>query len=271
MKYPLSPEELKIPYAKYFDSLPVDGPTEEERAMLAQPLPMEEILPIEQAKNFVLSNGAFVGAGNGWRILPDGRSYTANCMVLPGLTVELCQWWFQWLNHPPKSVPRKYGNLRYKIWCPPDHWDHGFRTAGDPTSGSRICESFDLGAGDEPKVLLGSGGDPAALGITEEMLAAARREGRFPGVGCGFDAEENPTTVGVNQFRDVPGGCEWSSRTWGGYTIRAGELIKLEKFRPGDPTAARNEMLHNLAEGRHLAKLLPLIYAEYRDKPFDED
>lgn len=270
MKKPLTPEELAIPYAKYYD-LPVDGPTQEEYGWMAQPLKPEEILPIKDAANFVRGGGAFVGAPNGYYLFPDGQSYTANTMVLPGLTVALCQWWFQWLNHPPKNVPRKYGNLRYKIWCPPDHWDHGFQEEGDPASGTRICESFDLGAGDEPKVMLSRGGDPAALGITPELLAAAAAQGRFPGVGCGYDREGRPTGVGVNQFRDVPGGCEWSSRSWSGYTIREGRLTRLEHPLPVDPAAPRKEMLHNLTEGRHLAKLLPLLYPEYKDKPFDQD
>lgn len=263
MKRPLSPEELQIPYSKYFDGLPVDGPTEEEYGWMAQPLAPEQVLPIEQAANFVLAGGAFVGAPNGYYIFPDGRSYTANTMVLPGLTVELCQWWFRWLNsYHPKHVSPECGNLRYKIWCPPDHWDH---------APGRIVESFDLGAGAEPKVMRNAGGDPAALGITPEMLAAAQAEGRFPGVGCGFTDEMIPTGVGVNQFRDVPGGCEWSSRSWSGYAIREGRLIRLENPLPVDPADPRNEMLHNLTEGRHLAKLLPLIYAEYKDKPWEED
>ena len=270
MKLPLSPQELALPYAKFYE-LPVDGPTEEELHWFDQPLPPDQVLPIDQAANFVKGGNSFIGAPNGYFIFPDGRSYTANCMFLPGVTVELSLWWFQWLNCRPKSVPREQGNLRYKIWCPLDHWDHGYLLDGDPSSGTRLAESFDRGAGDPPKYMISKGGDPSALGITEELLEAARREGRFPGVGCGFDANGVPTGVGVNQFRNVPGGCEWSSRSWGGYTISDGKLVKLEQFTPANPADCRNEMLHNLTEGRHLSKLLPLLYPEYKDKPFDED
>ena len=63
MKLPLSPQELALPYAKYYE-LPVDGPTEEELHWFDQPLPPDQVLPIDQAANFVKGGNSFIGAPN---------------------------------------------------------------------------------------------------------------------------------------------------------------------------------------------------------------
>lgn len=270
MKKPLSPEELKKPYAKYYE-LPVAGPTAEERSWFDQPLKPEEVLPIEQAANFVLGHGRFIGAPNGYYVFPDGTGYTSNEGVVPGVTTELCHWWFRWLNHQPKGIPMEQGNLRYKIWCPPDHWYHGLSNPSDPNSRSLIVESFDLGAGAPPKYMLGGGDCPEALGITQKMLDDALAEGREASAGYGFDIHMNPTGVSVQQFRDVPEGCEWSARSWYGYTVKDGKLVKIEPTRKANIEDMVGERLHNLTEIRHLGVILPLIYKDYKDKPWDED
>jgi len=270
MKRPLSEIEKRKPYAKYFD-LPFEMPSEEEYRILEHELPMEEVLPIEDAVNFVLGGDHFKGAPNGYRILPDGRSYTANTKVVKGITLEMNQWWFQWLNTRPKGIPHELGNLKYKIWCPLDHWDHGYQIDGDPTSGSRICESLDLGAGDEPQYMRGKGGFPSAFGVTDEMLEKAESEGRHIGFGWGFDDDGNPTGVSMNQFRVLPEGVEWSSRAWGGYTYEDGKLVKYENFKPRTAESCRNELLHNFAEQEHLPKILVPLYETYHDRPLDDD
>ena len=270
MKKDLTKEEREKWYSKYFD-LEVKKPTPEEYAMLDHPLNLDEVLPIEQAANFVIGGEAFIGTPNGYCILPDGRSYTANCKFIPGVSVEMCQWWFQWLNIRPSGIDPVHGNLKYKIWCPLDHWDHGYQIDGKPESGTRICESFDLGAGDEPQYFRGKGGFPEAYGVTEAMLQKARDEGRFVGFGWSFDDEGNPTGVGVNQFRNVPGGCEWSARGWGGYTFEDKKLVKIKDFKPRSAESCRNEMLHNFTEEAHLPKILIPLYEYYKDRPINEE
>ena len=270
MKKTLTAAEKAIPYAKYYD-MPVDLLTEEEERLCAAPLPIEQVLPIEQAAQFVVGGDAFIGAPNGYYLYADGRSYRANCKVVPNVTRDMCLWWFQWMSYQPKGIGKECGHLRYKIWCPLDHWDYYPLNENDPSAGNVVVESFELGAGEPLRYMVGRDGDPAALGITQEMMEKAHAEGRWPGVGSGFDLEGNPTGVSISQFRDVPGGCEWSARSWSGYTFREGKLVKVENFKKQTVADARGEIVHNLVEESRLGKLLPLIYAEYKDKPIDED
>lgn len=37
----------------------------------------------------------------------------------------MIDWWFIWHFITPPNVPEGNGNLRYKIWCPNEHWDTG--------------------------------------------------------------------------------------------------------------------------------------------------
>ncbi len=117
----------------------------------------------------------------------------------------------------------------------------------------------------------GRSGYPSAFGVTEEMLAEARSEGRFIGFGWGFDDEGNPTNIGVNQFRIVEGGVEWSSRTWGGYTYENEKWVKFESFKPRSAESCRGELLHNFAEQEHLPKILIPLFEKYGHLPLDFD
>lgn len=266
----LSPEERALPYAKYYD-WPLEGQRPEDAIFLDTPLSPEDVLPIQRAADLLDLTCPSRGAANGWCVLPDGRVHTACTVFLPQVTVAMVDWWFEWLNHPPKSVPREQGNLRYKIWCPPDHWNHGFYDENDHDAGMRICESLDLGAGAPKQHIISKRADLMALGLSPEQLRALEAEGMSIKFGCGCDEHENPGGVGLNLFHNVPGGCEWTSRGWGGWAVDKDRLVALSPVPPADTGAIRMELLHNVLERRHLAKFLPQLYLEQKDKPFDED
>ena len=49
-----------------------------------------------------------------------------------------------------KGMPAGQGNLKYKIWNPLDHWDHGFVNGKDKIDGIWTVETLDLGEGEAP-------------------------------------------------------------------------------------------------------------------------
>ncbi len=265
MLKPLSPEERALPYAKYYD-LPMPEVRPEDAAFLDTQLSRQQVLPVERAADFVTGDPEKMGAPNGYCVLPDGRGCSACTVLLPDVTAEMMVWWFAWLNEKPAEIPAEQGNLRYKIWCPPDHWDHCYLDENDPDAGVRICESLDLGAGAPKQHMISKRADPAALGITPAMQQALRDAGVPLIFGMGCDEQGNPGGMGINTFRDVEGGCLWASRGWGGYAVKDGAVVALEPVAPANPEAMRAELLHNLLERRRLAQILPELYREYGRK-----
>src|SRR5208283_2120800 len=45
----------------------------------------------------------------GWCQMPDGTGVVANRIVMPGVTVDMFDWWFAWFT---------LEDLRYKLWYP---------------------------------------------------------------------------------------------------------------------------------------------------------
>lgn len=265
MLKPLSPEEWALPYARYYD-LPMPELQPEDHAFLEAQLSAGQVLPLERIADFITGDPEKMGAPNGYYVFPDGRSYSACTVLLPGVTAQMMEWWFAWLNEKPAVVPPEQGNLRYKIWCPPDHWDHCYLDENDHDAGFRICESLDLGAGGPKQRMISKSADPAALGITPAMQQQLRDAGVSLKFGMGCDEQGNPGGIGINTFRDVEGGCLWASRGWGGYEVKEGKLTVLEPVPPANVPGMRAELIHNLLERRRLAQILPELYRQYGKK-----
>ena len=106
MKISLTPEELKKPYAKYFDEPYPEVPSRVTEQM-AEPLDPALALSIHNRND--LLNPGYLPREVGWCVMPDGSGYIASLTQMPGVTLEMLEWWFAW--HGIES-------LRYKIWDP---------------------------------------------------------------------------------------------------------------------------------------------------------
>ena len=268
-KLPLTKREQAIPYAKYY-YLPLETERPEDAAFLNHPLPEEGVLPYERAAEFFDFDEARLLGGNGYYITKEGRGFTACAVELPNVTPQMVLWWFSWLNSYVKR-PGTHGNLRYRIWFPPDHWDHCYFDEDDPDAGVCIAESLDLGRGQPRNNIITLTTDPAAIGISDKVQERVQREGSALLFGCGHDGAGNPGGVGVNYFKKTEQGCIWATCGWGGYTVRDGKVVALPVAAPASEEGIRCELLHNLLERRQLAKFLPELFAEYKDKPLGSD
>ncbi len=105
----LTPEEEKKPYAKYFYRDPAP-PEPEAMARMQNPMDPSKALPIENIND--LLDPGYHDVEAGWCALPQGGLYIANHLKMPGVTVEMINWWFWW---------HSLEDLRYKIWFPPGH------------------------------------------------------------------------------------------------------------------------------------------------------
>lgn len=269
-KLPLIPEEQALPYAKYYD-LPVVGEPPEDKPFLDNPLRPEQVLSVYNAKDFILPEGGYLGNDIGYALLPDGTNYSACAVKLPGVYPHMMKWMFQWMDTGSPKIPEGCGNLRYKIWCPPDHWDQGALDKSRPGEGAFINESLDLGQGASRIYIHTRMTALSAIGIDAEDEKRIFDSGCAVTLGLGYTKEDVPTGIGINFFREIPGGCEWISRGWGGYTVVDGKIEKIEGYQAPSLADMRTELLHNLVERRHLPKFLPQLYAEQGNKPLDED
>ena len=88
------------------------GPDPETVALMSpdRPIPQDQMLPPEEM-NRLLDPGNFE-TEIGWGMMDNGAGYIAMRHEMPGVTVDMVDWWFAW--HPIEG-------LRYRIWYPPYH------------------------------------------------------------------------------------------------------------------------------------------------------
>jgi hypothetical protein len=242
------------------------------------PLDLDEALQPEDLLDLLEPTG-YLDAEYGYCALPNGAGYMAMYFVYPYCTPQMIGWWFRWVNVPPKTQPPGTGNLKYKLWCPPDHVIHAFNNGKDLSEGQWAIESIDLGEGDDKVLYRRVHLDAKQYGLSAE------REQEFRQAGCWVDLS-NVTFHSPADDEQYPGnwlwltvsrpcaqgGVEIRTRLWMGYGARDGELY----YDESTPEVFRSEetmrkfLIHTTVEHQHLAKLLPKLYEEYGDRPDDE-
>lgn len=276
----LSEAEKKLPLAKYYD-IPLEplGPLQQQ-IIDAGPIDPGLALKPENLLDLLKPEG-YAKAEYGYCMMDDGAGYLATYSVYPGCTTRMMGWWFRWLNVHTKGMPEGQGNLKYKIWCPPDHFDHGFINKKDGADGIYTVESLDLGQGESKIYSVRHPINLRDLGLTEE------RERELKAAGCWFDCAwvsyhslEEPhrelpgTILSLSLSRPYPfGGVEKCFRVWVGYGMKDGKLY----FNSETPASMlcdaylKKIQIHATVEAQHLAKFLPQLYEEYHDRPDWED
>lgn len=274
----LSPEERRMSIAKYYE-LPLYPPGPRETQLLRHmPLDPQDALPPERLLDLLMPEG-YLDAEYGYCTLPNGAGYMAMYFVYPYCTPKMIGWWFRWVNVIPRTQPAGTGNLKYKLWCPPDHFIHAFNNGKDLSQGQWAIESIDLGEGDEPVLYRRVHLDAKQYGLSAE------REQEFRQAGCWVDLS-NVTFHSPADDEQYPGnwlwltvsrpcaqgGVEMRTRLWMGYGAKDGKLY----YDDSTPEAFRSEetmrkfLIHTTVEHQHLAKLLPKLYEEYSERPDDE-
>lgn len=269
-------EEKLLSYSKYY-YMEMSRPDPLAMQILDMgSLPERYVLKIENRND--LLNPGHLAAEQGYSLLPDGSGYIANYVRMPGVTVEMIDWWFLWHFISPPSVPEGNGNLRYKIWCPNEHWDTGLvdkkdesryldtavpmceRRQGPPCF---IDESID-GSGDNMLHITAYSDPLTEFGIDTERLY---RPGMGTMIACHMAV--GVPLAGCHYYRPIRGGVELRTRYWLGYTYEAGKIYRKKDGPQPSEEIVKGFLLHNMIEYPHLAKFLPSLYAEEGWKPLD--
>jgi hypothetical protein len=275
----LSEAEKRMSIAKYYD-LPLSPPgPRETQLMRHMPLDPKDALPVHRLTDLLEADG-YLDAEYGYCTMPDGSGYMAMYFVYPYCTPQMIGWWFRWLNVLPKTQPEGTGNLKYKLWCPPDHDIHAFNNGKDMSEGQWAIESIDLGEGD-PKLLYRRD----HLDAKDYGLGAAR-EAELHQAGCWVDlsnvtfhSPDDPSGrlpgnwLWVTLSRPcAQGGVELRTRLWIGWGAKDGRFY-YDDSTPVEllsEATMRKFLIHTTVEHQHLAKLLPTLYAEYSGRPDDQ-
>ncbi|MBP2650366.1 MAG: hydrolase [Firmicutes bacterium] len=268
MENQLTAEEKLKPYAKYFYREPAI-PDAGLLTKMDKPIDSDQALLPENIND--LLNPGYMEVEAGWCILPNGAAFAANHTKMPGVTVEMINWWFAW---------HALEDLRYKIWWPAGHYS----AAVDADARKKILDPErpveqkfqglthhvveDVGAGKEdifisfqtpenmgfdmkrfkaPNV----GTLVAANGVSSPLNAPAGTP-KAPAVMCHF-------------VREIPGGVEFRTRFWIGYHFvdKKPKLllppgIKIPEMAP------KGLAMHNVFEYTNLAAFLPELYREQK-------
>ncbi|MCD8398697.1 MAG: hypothetical protein LUD12_16250 [Lachnospiraceae bacterium] len=268
----LSEEEKKLPLAKYFEEYPLLDPTPLECQLLdSGPMAVSDAVP---AANWldILQPSGYRKVEFGYCMMPDGSGYYAEYFVTPpSVTPEMMPWFLNWINYKSKNTPEGQGNLRYKLWYPPDHWEHTYVNGKDDKDGVWSFGTLDNGksgaknGSEEISYPL----DLREYGLSEERIRALKE------AGCTFSAACEKVEGGhhlvLRLQRPCPyGGTETFNHEWIGYCAQDGKIIQ-DKGTPVNEEYLRNVLIHNITEHHHLPRFLPKLYAEYHDKPIDAD
>ncbi len=251
MAVELTEKQKQSPLYKYYQREIEEVPQDILEHIMNDPFNTTDGLPIEEM-NRMFDDGYLPGEFGLFQT-PDGGYSVANLVDMPGVTPEMFDWWFAWHG---------LDSMRYTIW---DKDDHYYVQTQNP----EIALNENLSMRErywhtvhDVKESMAAGAPPADIQIHF-----------IPPWEAGFDKEkfENfdgtiicSTGTMVHFVRRTATGCELRTRFWIGHFFN-GETWVFDKNRPFPADRARNLLAHNWKEFHNLAKILPEVYAEFKD------
>ena len=261
-RVPITEEQKKLSYAKYYDK-PLAPVPAEKLPFGGTPMDPEKALKIEDRNK--LFDPGYLEVETGYCVMEDGTGYIANLTYMPGVTVEMFDWWFAWHG---------LGEFRYSIWHPEAHYDaRSCQLAQGRCDKLSLKEKYwgtthliveDLGFG--PDELFATFMRPGHMGFDESKIGTSAC-GTIVTSNSGLRLDPMASAETMCHFvREVEGGIELRSRFWLGYHIVGGKPVKV--LPDGEVTPIEKPQLllkHNMEEFQNLADLLPRLYPEEKD------
>lgn len=254
----LTAAEKKMPEAKYYNPEFSPLPEEVEAAFANGPVDSESALKFEDL-NDLLEPG-YLETENGYCLNDDGTGFVAAKIYFPGADGDMIQWWFWW--HANK-------NIRYKIWCPGDHYAISVRDKDQANNTDLSYEQRRVNNVHYPWEDTGTGlmelsirfVSPEEFGYDTSRFDEAGVEAAICGV-VGYMIAGIPVehTWMSHLFFRKGDGLEMRSRFWLGKAIALAELRELAITE----YVARSLGYHCANEYTHLAEFLPEICREFR-------
>lgn len=260
----LSATDRAKSYAKYYDLSITPIPPDKVAILEGNPMAAADMLPITRMSDLFLPG--YLQVESGYGIAANGTGYVANLTHMPGVTPGMFEWWFAWHG---------LDDLRYKIWDPEDHFyarqqmpekvlnpDVPMR---EKTWGTVHHVLEDIGAG--PDKLILNFLYPRQLGLDEEKVGTDACATIMCANGHGPTPGEGVAAMMLHFVRELSDGIELRTRFWIGYGLTDGKIAKLVPDNIQIPVEVPQGLFaHNLKEFGHLAKILPNVYNEEKER-----
>ncbi len=253
MPVPVTPEEQQSPLYKYFEmDIAPTPPDVAARIMQGDFDPDAGLHPSEMNRMF---DDGYLPCEFGWYRLHDGGLLVANLTPMPGVTPEMFDWWFAWHG---------LASLRYKIWDKDDHYYCQTRNVEQALNSSLSMKERYWNTTHDIKEAMLDGQEPADIHLNF-----------VPPETIGYDPVKlkdfkgtivcTPGPAVMSHFvRPTADGCELRTRFWIGYHAENGKTVRIPDM-PADERFAKALLMHNVKEFTQLAKILPKVYAEFKD------
>ena len=256
-----SNEDFKNWYGKYYDENMVELAPHVQYALESTSFPSGALPRFIEAK--YLEEEGYADVETGYTNEVDGSIHAAIITAMPGVTPEMCDWWFGW-----------YGSQdsRYKLWHPKSHvsaiWEDGEDDITYIGRNSVIEEYID----DKFMKALIQFKHPTEFGFS---INAIKDPSKAVYICSIVGHSKFPIDYGylVHQVRAVEGGSEIRSRFWmGGQYIHVRKECNLTSLTSTfvqimkilSPDYGRKMLIHCSEEMNHLATFLPKLYAEMK-------
>lgn len=270
---PLTLEEQRIPYAKYYRTQLAPQDAKQIEALKKGPMDSQKALLPEAFKTLLISE--YTETETGYCILENGAGYVAVNNYFPGCTLEMIQWWYAW--HPLEGI-------RYKLWNPFSHQtiaisdEHRNKITNpdipleEKSQGIIHFEVENTGAGFQDVVMHFL--THKELKITEQDISTSKAT-IIGGYGIIENRENLPgrhsgkmPAMMIYNFRETEYGVESKTRLWLGYRINKGTPMLVLPRNVKIPVEVPMALAFNNAQKfSHLASFLPDIYREFGQLP----
>ncbi len=268
---PITEKDKKKSYYSYFCAPEI--PSDAEIAKLMGKPDQSQVLEFADRHRMFLPG--HVPEAPGCYDLKTGGIVISSYVPVPDITKEMMDWWMVWHQFDP---------LRYALWDPQDHYDvsvtpevraqllddsipMGQRVWDAPC---RVLESFN---GEKPEVNVIRFCKPSKAGYDESLIGSDDCLSMI----CALDmVKKGPFTIPVTMteiLRKGPDGTNiWVAHWWMGATVENGRDVTVKiPVKPMIKKFASPLIVHNQIEMKHLNKVLPKLYAAYKDVPLEAE
>ena len=239
----LTAEEKKSPYAKFYTE-PVESPSKEILAALQPGKQMDPALALAPEDLNKLFMPGTLKAENGYCVMPDGSGYSVLHTKLPGITLEMENFWNQWVQS------KDYNYVNFKATLPGLHFMYANPVWEDfgwgPVSAQIKTTVSPISASSLPKQL-----NPNFLSLHGVVLTIVPD----------FNGKPYWATI-VNYTTLDKKGEDIITIIWHGIHIFNDTPVRMiNKADKADLEYVRNMTLHTAFQNSRKAQLLPKLYA----------